>query len=57
MFLIAFLIEIKIIISEIPKIKCPIPAISERTAFETSKLRTYTTPRTTNITTVKFNPL
>ena len=40
-----------------PKIKCPIPANSERTALETSKLRTCTTPRITNITTVKFNPI
>ena len=40
--------------NNVPKIKCPIP---ERTALETSKLRTCTTPRTTNITTVKFNPI
>lgn len=39
---------------ETPKIKCPIP---ERTALKTSKLRTCTTPRITNITIVKFNPI
>lgn len=49
--------EINTNIIEIPKIKCPIPAIPERTALETSKLRTCTTPRIISKTTVKFNPI
>ena len=52
--LIQFPIENNTKTIEIPKIKCAIP---KRTTLETSKLRTCTTPRTTNITTVKFNPI
>lgn len=37
-----------------PKIKCAIP---KRTALETFKLRTCTTPRITSKTTVKFNTI
>lgn len=37
-----------------PKIKCAIP---KRTALETSKLRTCTTPRIVNKNTVKINTI